>query len=229
MIGVDDERASPEVRFPVAHGEDKPNEFAFVRGEQGMAGGELSVEERHRTTPLMQHCSDAHARGITLHFEQLGEDWELEHKRRCERRLESAERDVSFKPPAKRVFAEHRRERHRDVIVAFNKSPVVADEPQERAHCLDGARRRPIQHRLHLSTIHGDTSLRDDMSQVGDLTLSELALGALDEELALQQLGEDQPNVKKMLRPAAAIDQDVVKKMSRNQWRKGRSTSFISA
>jgi hypothetical protein len=67
------------------------------------------------------------------------------------------------------------------------------------------------------------------MVEVGDLALAEFALGALDEELRFQQLGEDQPNMKEVLHPAAVVDQYVIKKKtSTNWWRKGRSTSFMS-
>jgi hypothetical protein len=50
------------------------------------------------------------------------------------------------------------------------------------------------------------------MSYVGDHVLPKLALGAFDEECALHQLGEDQTNMKKMLRLAVVVDQDIVEK-----------------
>jgi hypothetical protein len=50
MISADDERAALKVRAPMAHGEDQPDEFSFVRGERRMAVGELSAEE-HATGP----------------------------------------------------------------------------------------------------------------------------------------------------------------------------------
>jgi hypothetical protein len=69
-----------------------------------------------------------------------------------------------------------------------------------------------VKHRLHLPVIHGDTSPLDNMSYVGDHVLPKLALGAFDEECALHQLGEDQTNMKKMLRLAVVVDQDIVEK-----------------
>jgi hypothetical protein len=87
----------------------------------------------------MQHNFDAHARGITLHYERLSEDWELKRRRRHKRRLECAEHGIGFRPPVERVFVKWSRERSRDVTVAFNKTPIVVGEPQERVHCLDRA------------------------------------------------------------------------------------------
>jgi hypothetical protein len=203
---------APEVWSPVAHGKNQPDEFTFIRGEGGMAGDKLAAEERHQTTALMQHCPDAHARCITLHYERLGEDWEMKHERHRERRQESVERGVDFRPPSERILAKQSRERCCDVAVAFNETLVVSSEPQESVHHLDGARWRPVEHRLHFSAIHGDTHPGDDMAEVGDLALAEFTLGALDEELRFQQLGEDQPNMKKVLCPAAAVDQDVIEK-----------------
>jgi hypothetical protein len=50
------------------------------------------------------------------------------------------------------------------------------------------------------------------VAEVDDLALAEFTLGALDEELGFEQLGEGEPNMKMVLRLAAAVDEDVVKK-----------------
>jgi hypothetical protein len=55
------------------------------------------------------------------------------------------------------------------------------------------------------------------VAEVDDLALAEFTLGALDEELGFEQLGEGEPNMKMVLRLAAAVDEDVVKKTSTNR------------
>jgi hypothetical protein len=44
----------------MSHDEDQADEFALVRCEQRMVGGELLAEERDRTMPLEKHDTDAH-------------------------------------------------------------------------------------------------------------------------------------------------------------------------
>jgi hypothetical protein len=136
----------------------------------------------------------------------------LKHGRRREHGLESTEHDVGFRPPLECILAKKSHERCCNVVVAFNETLVVSGGPKECMHRLDGAWCRPVENRLNFLRIHGDTCPGDDMVEVGDLALAEFALGALDEELRFQQLGEDQPNMKEVLHPAAVVDQYVIKK-----------------
>jgi hypothetical protein len=50
------------------------------------------------------------------------------------------------------------------------------------------------------------------VTEVGDGGSAEGALGALDEEVVLAQLGENGAEVPEVIRPSLAIDQNIVKK-----------------
>jgi hypothetical protein len=57
----------------MSHNEDQADEFALVRCEQRMVGGELLAKERDRTMPLEKHGTDAHLGCITFDDEALVE------------------------------------------------------------------------------------------------------------------------------------------------------------
>jgi hypothetical protein len=59
VIGSDEEGPSPEVRVLMADGLNQANQLPFVHDQFGVAGCEQPAEECHRTTTLMQHCTDA--------------------------------------------------------------------------------------------------------------------------------------------------------------------------
>lgn len=54
---------------------------------------------------------------------------------------------------------------------------------------------------LHFVTIHGNTNLRDDMSEVGNGWCPKLTLGVLDEELVGAKNIEHRLDMLQMLRP----------------------------
>jgi hypothetical protein len=62
---------------------------------------------------------------------------------------------------------------------------VVARQSEEFADHVHYAQRQSCLYRSHLLGVHGDTLLRDDVTQVGDRRLLERALAALDRQLML--------------------------------------------
>jgi hypothetical protein len=78
------------------------------------------AEDELSLTPARENSSNANAGGITLHYEWLGEDWELKHRHRRECGLEGVDHDVYFGPPSEGVFAEQSHEQGRYVVVTFN-------------------------------------------------------------------------------------------------------------
>jgi hypothetical protein len=44
------------------------------------------------------------------------------------------------------------------VVVVYEKT-VIADEVEEHLHCAHRVQQRPIEHRLDLLLVHGDTTL----------------------------------------------------------------------
>jgi hypothetical protein len=53
VVGADDEAAAPKVGPPMANGLYKADEFALVRGDLDVAGGERLAVERDGARPLM--------------------------------------------------------------------------------------------------------------------------------------------------------------------------------
>jgi hypothetical protein len=66
---------------------DEPNELTLIRGQLGVARGEWPTEEGHQTGALMEHHTNAGARGVALDDELMVEDGKLEERRRGERPL----------------------------------------------------------------------------------------------------------------------------------------------
>lgn len=96
MIRTNDELSSLQVRTPVAHGLNQPNEFPFVGSEASVSRREWPGEEGQCAGALVEHCTDARARGVALHGECPGEVWKLQDRGRGERRLERRESCVRF-------------------------------------------------------------------------------------------------------------------------------------
>ena len=72
---------------------------------------------------------------------------------------------------------------------------VVPDEVEETVHGPGRTWSQPIMDHLHLGRDHGNARRRYDMAEVGDGGSTKRALGALDEELVVPKLGEDNAEV----------------------------------
>jgi hypothetical protein len=59
---------------------------------------------------------------------------------------------------------------------------------------------------LHLSRIHGNARLGDDMAEICDRDGAESTLGALDEELLVPKLEEDDTEVAQVVGPCLAVN-----------------------
>lgn len=88
VVYLDDESVTPQVRTPMAKGQDETDELAFVGRQFDMSWGNLLAEERHRYTvgeawlptvqqqfacPLMEDHAKPVPGGIVLHDEFLVE------------------------------------------------------------------------------------------------------------------------------------------------------------
>jgi hypothetical protein len=140
-------------------------------------------------------------RGVAFDDEHPVEVGQLEHRRRCERVLESPEGRLSLGGPSEAFFLEQASERCSDVVVAHDETSVVSDKAEEGTNRPDGTRHRPVDHRLDLLMIHGHPFCRDHVAQIGHRLCTELALRQLHEKLMFLQLGQDEANVAKMLGP----------------------------
>lgn len=65
----------------------------------------------------------------------------------------------------------------RDDVVVVDEAPIVAYQPEEALQCLDC---------VDLGLIYGNTIVGDDMAEVGDVALSEHALGMLKDHVGVQ-------------------------------------------
>jgi hypothetical protein len=105
------------------------------------------------------------------------------------------ERHLGLGPPPECILAEEVRQRCRNRPVVLNKAAVVPCQAEERADNMHCSQRRPVQHHLDLSLVHGHAGGRNDMDEVGDLLAVERALRLLDEETVFLQGGEDSADV----------------------------------
>lgn len=73
MISAHHETATPQIRPPVSHSLNKPDELALVGGQLGVPGRDGLAVERHRPCALMQDGAEPRTGGVTFNNEVLGE------------------------------------------------------------------------------------------------------------------------------------------------------------
>ena len=66
VIGLDDEATAPQVRPPMPHGVNEPNELAFVRRQSAMPWSHLPAEKSHRMSFLNKNSTKPVRGGITF-------------------------------------------------------------------------------------------------------------------------------------------------------------------
>jgi hypothetical protein len=140
----------------------------------------VAVLYHHRPKPV--------GRGVTLDDEHLGEVWHGEHRGGGDRGFEDAESLGRRLGPGETILLEERGERCGNGAVVVDELAIVSGQPEEAAHRPRRARHRPVLDGLHLSRVHGNACLGDDVAEVRDGGGAE---GALDEELVVAKLGED--------------------------------------
>jgi hypothetical protein len=159
----------------------------------------------------MEYYLDAGARGIALDHKLLIEGRELKKQDRGECVLQSPERAVGVVVSLKRLLAQDSCQWRGDRAEAFDEPMIVARQLKE---CPDRARRvgrQLVLDGLNFLRVDLDAVCRNHMPEVGHHALAERTLRLLDEEAVLLQLGEDEVDVAKMLRPCPAVYQDIVK------------------
>jgi hypothetical protein len=92
VVGADDERTTPEVRAPVAHRLDEPDELALIRRQLGVSRGDGPAEECDWPGALVKYSSDPRPRGVAFHNEVAVERRKLQNWGCRQRVLKSAER-----------------------------------------------------------------------------------------------------------------------------------------
>lgn len=92
VVYADGEVAPLEVRPPVAHGQDEPDQLVFVGSEFVMTCRERVTEEHEGVVPLVKHRPEPRDGCITVHQERFVEVRELKNRGSGKRPLERVER-----------------------------------------------------------------------------------------------------------------------------------------
>jgi hypothetical protein len=166
-----------------------------------MSSSNLATEISNSPAALMQYCTHPGAGGVALQHERLVKVGQLQDRGCRESLLQRVKRPCCLVRPLKCSLSQQVSQWLCYCIIVFDEAAIIAGESQEPSHISNRSRLRPVQDSLHLSRIHGDTILGDDMAQVTQCALAESTLGMLDDEVLLLQLGEDKVEVAQVLRP----------------------------
>lgn len=96
--------------------------------------------------------------------------------------------------------------------IMTHEAPIIAGKTQESAEFGGCRRRGPVKNGTNFVVINGNTSGRDDMTQIMHLGFSKHALGSSGIVLVGSKGVEDGAEMKKMLFPCWTVHQDIVKK-----------------
>jgi len=133
-------------------------------------GSELGVtrrdglsEEGERPRALEKNGAETRAGRVALDDEVPVKIRQLEDRRRREGLLQRPECEFCIVIPPETLLEEGG-ERSRDDAEVADQAAVIPGQPEEVAHRPGQLGNRPIQHRLDLLLVHGDTLLGDDVA-----------------------------------------------------------------
>jgi hypothetical protein len=169
-----------------------------------MSQCDLATEESDWTVTLMEHWPHVEDRGVAFQHEITVDIWQLQHRRRSQRPLQGVERRLRLIRPVESCLVKKPCQGFGDDVVISDEAPIIVREAEKAA---DGAHRC-----LHLGRVHSNAVFRDNVAEVGHDALTKGALGSLDEEGVLLQLGEDNMEVAEVLRPRQVVYKDVIEK-----------------
>jgi hypothetical protein len=157
VVCSDNELTWPQVGTQVANSLDEPDQLPLVCGEFGVMRRHGPTKECHRALILVQNGAHARPRHVAFDDERLGEVWQLQHRCRCQGRLEGVKRSHRLCCPAECLALEQLSQGSRDVVVGVNELAVVSHQAKEALHDAHGAGCRPRLDCGNLLGVHGDT------------------------------------------------------------------------
>jgi hypothetical protein len=171
VISPHEELAPPQVRTPVSHRLNQPNELPLVCCQLQMPGGKRSAEERDGSGSLVEHGAKPNPGRVAVDDEQLVEVRHLEDGSSRQGAFKCLERVLRVLVPCEGAAEEKAGEGSYDEAKVADELPIVPGQPQEPAKAAGGARWRPGRYFRHLVCIHGDALGGDDVAQIGYLSV----------------------------------------------------------